>query len=185
MSWNGPGPPPSSWANSSLARASSPFASVRLKRTIRGALFVLATETATTEAGVFSESLPAAEKPAVEKPVEAEAGGGGSNALGWILLGGGVVSAGAGVLFTLEAFNRQGIAQEADDSDECRAPGSLNEDCGDFSVVAQLEIAYWVAYGVGAVGIGSGLYLLLSDDDTATAVVPTFGPGHVGLRGRF
>jgi hypothetical protein len=109
----------------------------------------------------------------------------------YVALGVGAVGLGAGVFFTVEHVQKQ---SDADD----RYEGCLPQRC-DAGVVDEIDALdsesatagtlAWVGYGIGAAGIGAGLYLLVvtGSDEAATErnVTPWVGLGSAGLRGRF
>jgi hypothetical protein len=104
-------------------------------------------------------------------PTQAPAEGGGSNALGWVVLGTGVVALGVGSYFGVTALSTQSdVEKECPTSKTCSRRGDdLSDDA---------QAAAWasnIGIGVGIVGIVVGGYLLLTapgsaKPDTARAV---------------
>lgn len=109
----------------------------------------------------------AAEPDDVETTDEIDgSGGGGGRAAGWVVLGTGLVSAGVGGYFHLRSLDARDKARDL-------PPGPEFERTHD-----KYERDGWIAvgaYGVGAVCVGVGMYLLLrrtseADEDPAVAV---------------
>jgi hypothetical protein len=107
-------------------------------------------------------------------------------------LGLGAVGVGLGTLFLVQ---RNGVQGEGDDLFDACNPGCSDDEkeaIGDKDDEAQGKLVLSLAsYGVGALGIGTGITLLLLDasegkSETARAGVrPWVGFGSVGLNGRF
>lgn len=109
----------------------------------------------------------------VEIPREAgPAGGGGSNALGWVTVGAGVAALAAGGAL---------IAVHEDEFDD---QGNLNAEA------RETRVPGIITASAGAVVAGVGIYLLVrgsneSEPSSAIHVAPTAGGLAVGLSGRF
>lgn len=120
--------------------------------------------------------------PAQDSPAATESGG--SNTLGWVLLGGGVVAIGAGSYFGLQAMSRW------DERNELCADGCTQKakDAGD---EAQTNATIsTVGFGVGLAAVAVGSYLLLSSGKEAPPasarnhrvdLVPALGKNVAGL----
>jgi hypothetical protein len=137
-------------------------------------------------------AAPAEREPA-PAPVEARDGGSGSSIPAYAALGVGAVGLGVGTYFLLE---RRSAADSADAlDDECRSSrvcdgadasrlDALDADAASFGTYSM------IGYGVGAVGVGVGLYLLLSGgDETASVFHDRIGVwatnDQVGIAGSF
>jgi hypothetical protein len=113
-------------------------------------------------------------------------------------LGVGAIGVGLGTLFLVQRGGAQGDADDLYDACKARMGGCTGDEraaIGDKDDEAQSKLVLsLVSYGVGAIGLGTGITLLLLDSDepgsgaSETArpgVRPWIGLGSVGLNGRF
>jgi len=108
-----------------------------------------------------------------EAKTSAAADTGHSNALGWVVLGTGVVALGVGTYFGVSALSTQNKVEQ-----ECPTPQTCSSKGVDLSHDAQA--AAWasnIGIGVGIVGVVVGGYLLLSAPGSAKASNARVAPG--------
>ncbi|HSC87193.1 MAG TPA: hypothetical protein VLC09_07985 [Polyangiaceae bacterium] len=135
-------------------------------------------------------------RPVAEQPKEAGPEGGGSSKVpAYVALGVGAVGVGVGAAFSILHLTKSSDAQSAYDT--CVTNGNcgpndrtsieaMDADAATFGTVAL------IGFGVGAVGLGTGLVLLFTGNDSApppstggVTVRPVLGFNRVGLTGTF
>jgi hypothetical protein len=126
--------------------------------------------------------------PATPSGPEVDRGtGGGSDALAWVLVGGGAVAViGGFVTWKLRGDQIDTLDSLCPAADQCpRERESEVEDAkSKGGLYSTLSVGLW---GVGAAALGTGGYLLLGSSSDSARVAPALGPGVAGAQvsGRF
>jgi len=150
----------------------------------------LESETEPASAPATTTAAPSGDAPATQPKTASE----GSNTLGWVALGVGVVGVGVGSYFGLATFSKKkdsedhcGEAIGQSDANRCDATGvDLRDQAKSAATLST------IGFAVGAVGVGAGVYLLATGGSTkeksakALWMQPAVGPqgGGILLGGR-